>query len=66
MAYAVASKSARLLSMVTRNPSALNHAIRYRGSVFYDPASTVGAFSEQNLDGILYASIILFDGNADW
>lgn len=46
--------------MVTRNPSALNHAIRYRGLALHSLASALGAFSEQN------APIILCDGEADW
>ena len=66
VAHAIAAKSARRLSLVTKNPSALNHAICYRGLALSGLAAAVKSFSKQNADGILCASIILCDGEADW
>jgi hypothetical protein len=66
VAHAIAAKSARRLSMVTKNPSALHHAIWYRGQALSGLAAAVNSFSKKNADAILGASIILCDGEADW
>jgi hypothetical protein len=66
VAYAIAAKSAKRLSLVTKNPTALNHAIRYRGLALSGLAAAVKSFSKQNADAILCASITLCDDEWDW